>query len=306
MLAVEGMQPFSRETVVDRRQPALRWSAIFAGVAVALGAWLVLQLLGTAIGLLLLDSGDLDYVYDVGMGTSAWSLLAPIVSLFLGGLLAGRVAGYFDRRIAGVHGLLVWAIGSVLGVLAIAYSVSLLASDIDRASPTDHAAARAEIEQSLGPINTRLHEAGKPGVSLEAFIAAARSSATAAGSYDRAVFVSQIDKRTDLDATLSEQVVADLGERAPDVIAAAHELGEDNESVLEAAHSAGNIVLAATFALLLSLVGAIGGAMLAARQLGMARREVVPHTTAPYPVATVAHDTNEMRSVIVDDESDRD
>ena len=297
------MQPFSRETVVDRRQPTLRWSAIFAGVAVALGAWLVLQLLGTAIGLLLLDSSDLDYVYDVGMGTSAWSLLAPIVAMFLGGLLAGRVAGYFDRRIAGVHGLLVWAIGSVLGVLAIAYSVSLLASDIDRASPTDQAAARAEIEQSLGPINTRLHEAGKPGVSLDAFVAAARSSATAAGSYNRSVFVTQIDKRTDLDATQAEQVVADLGDRAPIVISAAHELGEDNAAVLEAAHSAGNIVLAATFALLLSLAAAIGGSMLAARQLAMSRREIVPHTTAPYPVATVEHDTSEIRTL---DDDDRD
>ncbi|HEY5938544.1 MAG TPA: hypothetical protein VIU61_28025 [Kofleriaceae bacterium] len=298
------MQPFSRETVVDRRQPALRWSAIFAGVAVALGAWLVLQLLGTAIGLLLLDSTDLDYVYDVGMGTSAWSLLAPIVALFLGGLLAGRVAGYFDRRIAGVHGLLVWAIGSVIGVLAIAYSVSLLASDIDRASPTDHAAARAEIEQSLGPINTRLHEAGKPGVSVEDFVAAARSSATAAGSYNRTVFVNQIDKRTDLDATLSEQVVADLGDRAPIVISAAHELGDENARVIDAAHSAGNIVLAATFALLLSLAAAIGGAMLAARQLSMSRREIVPHTTAPYPVATVGHDTSEMSTLADDDDRD--
>jgi hypothetical protein len=291
------MQPFSRETVLDRRQPTLRWSAIFAGVSVALGTWLVLQLLGTAIGLLLLDATDLDHVYDIGMGTSAWSLLAPIVAMFLGGLLAGRVAGYFDRRVAGVHGLLVWAIGSVLGVLAIAYSVSLLASDIDREAPITDGASRAEIQQVLGPINTRLHEAGKPGVSLEDFVASARSSATAAGTYNRAVFISELDKRTALDLTQSEQVVADLGDRAPVVISAAHQLGDETAATIEAAEDAGNVVLAATLALLLALVAGVGGAMLSARQLAMVRREVSPHVTAPYPVV---RDTNEMSTVEVD------
>jgi hypothetical protein len=297
------MQPFSRETVLDRRQPTLRWSAIVAGVAVALGTWLVLQLLGTAIGLLLLEPGDLDHVYDVGMGTSAWSLLAPIVAMFLGALLAGRVAGYLDRRVAGVHGLLVWAIGSVLGVLAIAYSISLLASDIDRAAPSSDGASRAEIQQILGPINTRLHQAGKPGVSVEELVAAARSSATPAGTYDRSVFVTELDKRSALDLTQSEQVVSDLGDRAPFVISTAHQLGDEAAATIEAANDAGNVVLAAALALLLALGAAFGGSVLAARQLATVRREVGGHTTAPYPVAAPP-DTNEMRTVEVDPDRD--
>ena len=31
----EGMKPFSREAIVDRRQPFMRWGAVFAGTALA-------------------------------------------------------------------------------------------------------------------------------------------------------------------------------------------------------------------------------------------------------------------------------
>jgi len=282
------MQPFSRETIVDRRQPALRWSAILAGVALALGAWLVLQLLGTAVRLVMIDPGDLDRVHDAG-GTSLWSLIAPIFALFLGGLFAGRLAGYHDRRTAGTHGLLVWAVGSIGGVLAIALNVSLFADGFERSLPDgDRDGARADLEQSLGPINTRLHEAGKPGVSIEAFVSAARHSVTPAGTYDRTVFITALDKETALDRTLAEQVVADLGNRAPVVISTAHALGQENAALARTANDTGKVALGGTVSLLLALVGAIGGAVLAARQLGRTRREVgvaTGHPTAPYPVA---------------------
>ena len=51
------MQPtISRETIlIDRRQPTLRWSAVFAGVACSAGFWMLLQLLGMGIGLAAID-----------------------------------------------------------------------------------------------------------------------------------------------------------------------------------------------------------------------------------------------------------
>ena len=66
------VQPISREAILERRQPYLRWSAIFGGAAVALGLWngalvsvfgvqpiiatLVLMTAGRGIALLITDS----------------------------------------------------------------------------------------------------------------------------------------------------------------------------------------------------------------------------------------------------------
>src|ERR1041384_3980556 len=51
------MQPtITRETIlIDRRQPMLRWSAVFAGAACSIGFWMLLQLIGVGVGLAAVD-----------------------------------------------------------------------------------------------------------------------------------------------------------------------------------------------------------------------------------------------------------
>lgn len=120
------MQPFSRETIIDRRQPAVRWSAVVAGSVVAVSVWMLLQLFGTGVGLSMLGTRDLDRVHSFGVGTSAWSVLAPLVALFLGGMLAARLDGHHDRKIAGLHGLLVWGLASLVGVIAVTASIAMM------------------------------------------------------------------------------------------------------------------------------------------------------------------------------------
>src|ERR1044071_6825752 len=52
-VVASSMQPtITREAVlIDRRQPTLRWSAVFAGAVCSIGIWLLLQLVGVGIGL---------------------------------------------------------------------------------------------------------------------------------------------------------------------------------------------------------------------------------------------------------------
>src|SRR5262245_45568318 len=109
------MQPFSRETILDRRSPGVRWSAVFAGAVAAVGIWMLLELLGLGIALLVLDAEDIDGVRSFAIGTTLWSMLAPLIALFIGGYLAGRLASHYDRLVAGLHGGLVWAVTSALG-----------------------------------------------------------------------------------------------------------------------------------------------------------------------------------------------
>ncbi len=124
------MQPFSRETIVDRRQPALRWTAVLAGSAVAIATWMLLQLFGTGIALSLLESRDWNRIHQIGIGSSAWSVIALIIALFVGGMLAGRLSGHHDRKVVGLHGLLVWAITAIVGVIAVASSISMMTPSV--------------------------------------------------------------------------------------------------------------------------------------------------------------------------------
>ncbi|HEY5946671.1 MAG TPA: hypothetical protein VIV40_14310 [Kofleriaceae bacterium] len=121
------MKPIARETILDRRQPSLRWTAVFAGAAVAVALWVVLQLIGMGAGLTAVDLDDSGSLRNVGMGTTVWSMLAPLLALFAGGLVAGRLATTYDHKVGAAHGLVVWAIASLAGVVAVAWLVSAIA-----------------------------------------------------------------------------------------------------------------------------------------------------------------------------------
>jgi hypothetical protein len=109
------MKPIVRETIIDRRQPQLRWSAVFGGTAVAIGAWCMLESL--VLGIALCSSNGEHYVH-FGIGTGVWWLIVSAVALFAGGLVAGRLSGTRERGAAALHGAVVWGICAALGLWA--------------------------------------------------------------------------------------------------------------------------------------------------------------------------------------------
>lgn len=120
------MQPYTRETIVDRRQAAVRWSAVFAGTTVAVGIWLLLQIFGMGAGLSAIDADNAGSLRGVGIGTSIWSLLAPLVAIFIGGWISAKLASTRDDKVGALHGTIVWAITSVLGVMLAVSLVSAI------------------------------------------------------------------------------------------------------------------------------------------------------------------------------------
>lgn len=109
---------------VETYAPLLKrisWSAVIAGVVLAMIVSLILSLLGTAIGTSaiepLRDGNPVE-----GMGTSAgiWVIVSAVISLFVGGWAAGRLA----HREGGLHGLLVWATVSLLTVYLVSSAVT--------------------------------------------------------------------------------------------------------------------------------------------------------------------------------------
>lgn len=122
------MPTISRETVlIDRRQPILRWSAVFAGAACSVGIWLVLQLLGIGTGLCLRTAADTaESMNAARIATTVWSLIAQVIAMFFGGMVAGKLAQTYERRFAGLHGLVMWALTSVLGMWATIWVITTI------------------------------------------------------------------------------------------------------------------------------------------------------------------------------------
>src|SRR4029450_10807275 len=120
--------PASRETTLgtampeapyrgfDRPFARISWGAIFAGAIIALAAQLVLTLIGTAVGLATLNpaTGQNPSGATLGIGAAVWLVISSLISLFLGGYIAGRLGGTFNGWL---HGLATWATVTMLTIL---------------------------------------------------------------------------------------------------------------------------------------------------------------------------------------------
>ena len=132
------MRPITRETITDRRQPALRWSAVFAGVVVSVALWMLWQLFGMGAGLAAIDLDSYGSLRSVGIGTTVWSMIAPLFAMLVGGIVAGRLATTFDQKVGAMHGFVVWSIASVIGLVAMACMLSMLVHGAIRFLPPEN------------------------------------------------------------------------------------------------------------------------------------------------------------------------
>ncbi|AUD05914.1 YrzE family protein [Spirosoma pollinicola] len=95
----------------------ISWSAIFAGVLVAIVTQMLLTLLGLGIGLGTVDPlEERNPVAGLGIGSAIWYIISSLLSLFVGGWVAGRLASaprLFDGII---HGVLTWCLVTLLTI----------------------------------------------------------------------------------------------------------------------------------------------------------------------------------------------
>jgi hypothetical protein len=88
------------------------WGAIFAGAVLALAVYLVLTLLGGALGLSVRDTVRPE---NLQTGAAVWAVLATAVALFVGGWVTTQLTVGENRTEAVVHGVIMW--GVVLAML---------------------------------------------------------------------------------------------------------------------------------------------------------------------------------------------
>lgn len=280
------MKPsISRETVIDRRQPQLRWSPIIGGAILATGVWILLQVLGTGVGLAAVDTDDAGSLRGAGIGTGIWSIIAPLIAMFVGGLLVGRTSGTRDRKVGGMHASVMWALALCIGLYAMMSLMGALVGGVTRVAGVASDATSSVVEKTvktvdasdmIGPINERLRQQGKPAITeqqLDATIKALAQKGLGQGKLDREMIVQEVARNTALSRADAEEVATALEAKYKGASDQLSQLGEGAKEVgLQAADKTGKALMLAGLMMLLSLGAAVGGGMLGIQRY---RREEV-------------------------------
>ncbi len=114
---------YGRTSFVKR----ISWSAVFAGVLIAVVSQLLLSLLGLGIGLGTIDPmEEQNPTAGLGTGTAIWYVVSSLLSLLAGGWVAGRLASS-PRPFDGIiHGVLTWALVTLVTIYFLTTTIGSL------------------------------------------------------------------------------------------------------------------------------------------------------------------------------------
>lgn len=103
---------------LEYRAPINRiaWGAVFAGVVLAIGIQVLLNMLGTGIGASTIDPlrGDTPGAQVLGIWAAVWWILSSLIALFVGGWTAARLAGIQHQVDGMLHGFLAWGLSTLV------------------------------------------------------------------------------------------------------------------------------------------------------------------------------------------------
>lgn len=89
------------------------WGSVIAGIFTVIAISLLLSILGASLGFTMLDPNAEQPTQGIGTTFLVWSALSLLVSVALGGYVAGKLAGVTGA----IHGFLVWATSIVIACL---------------------------------------------------------------------------------------------------------------------------------------------------------------------------------------------
>jgi hypothetical protein len=277
----EVITDFERSTIAS----PIGWSSIFGATAVAIGVWLVLHLFGVGAGLTALDPDDPSTLRSVGIGVGVWGLIAPLIALFIGGLVAGRVAPTINTLNAVIHGAVVWALTALAALVLVVMTAAAMTRGAVATGKAVSGAAGHVVSQAEGvslstlglrpddlvaPINQRLQAEGKPPVPAkqlaDAAQAALRESVRQGGQIDRQQLVNIVAQRTNLSRSDAEAVAAEIETKWNDVKGQTGQMMSDvRRGAMQVAETTGKVLLTLSITMLIGLGLAILGAFLSVR-----------------------------------------
>jgi hypothetical protein len=101
------------------------WSAVFVGVVAALIFQALLSMLGFGLGLLTVDVPTADSAPKaVTWAVFTWWAVTGVISAFVAGWFAANFSEAFTAEARATHGLLAWALATLLIIAAAGFSAS--------------------------------------------------------------------------------------------------------------------------------------------------------------------------------------
>ena len=231
--------------------PAIRWGAIFAGIAVGISVQIAMTLLGVATGLSTVDIASGETVSSTG--ALVWAVFSMLVAGFIGGYVAARMSGLKRKTDGILHGIVSWAMTILLiAVFATSLSGMLVSGVFSSLAPATMARAAGE-----SPVASYLR--GQVGGNIDASTLQRWQEYIRAGQRDQAIQLMVNSMRVDRAraATVVDQALILSG--SPSQASA-----ESRAATDRAAKEAGGAVWAVFLAVILSLAVAIGGGILGA------------------------------------------
>jgi DNA-binding NarL/FixJ family response regulator len=140
--------------VISDRLQHVSWGAIFAGLVIAIAVQFLLGLLGLGLGLTILDPSDpMGGISGWGIATGIYIVVVQIVSLFVGGYVAARLAPAHTDQTSMFHGLSIWALATIimvwLGGNTVGLAVSGLTSAVSAVGSGTAQAVEAVIPEDI-------------------------------------------------------------------------------------------------------------------------------------------------------------
>lgn len=152
-------------TVLSARLRRISWGAILAGVVIALMTMFALNMLGISIGAASINPFNEAEPVPSSLDTAAmiWFAASNLIALFAGGLVAARMAGLHDQMDGVLHGLVTWAVTTLVTIFFLTTSVGSILNTLTNAvSQTLSTAGQAisevspEVAQAIDVQNSTL------------------------------------------------------------------------------------------------------------------------------------------------------
>jgi hypothetical protein len=110
------------------------WGAIWAGLFTFVAIWSVFSVLGAAVFASAANPSAAHPVMGMGVGMSIWAVILTIIAMFVAGLETGRLAAVSSRSDGIIHGMTMFGLSMVAGLILLAVGGSTIAGGTTNAS----------------------------------------------------------------------------------------------------------------------------------------------------------------------------
>lgn len=284
---------------IDRAAAVRRisWGAIFAGTVIVMVVQVLLGMLGVGIGATTVDpaSQGSPTGQALSMGAAVWWVVSSLVAVFLGAMVAGRLAGMPRRQDGALHGLVTWGFstlvlfwllttavsGLVGGAMSIVGQSIQTGAIVGAASSGQQDGQAAQTQGAGGQITEAIRQqaneliariTGRSDISAED--AAAAAAALAGSGGDEAAAARTLSERTGMTEEQARQAIAEWQQRGQQAA------GQAGEQARQSAERTAEVVAQASIwsfvaFVLGAIAAALGGAAGAPRDMtveGLERR----------------------------------